>query len=90
MAIEAIIDTRDETSRDQSDDAEIVELVSESCYGVGVVLDSVVGCAHSQTDCCAGKETCECIDVRLLDGVISGHDGEVEYYPHYREPDRGN
>lgn len=90
MAVKAIIDTWDEASRDQGDDSDVVEFVSEPCYGVRVVLNGVVGCTHSQAYGCSSEETCECVDVCLLDGVVSWYDGEVEYYPQNREADGGN
>ena len=69
--VEAIIDARNEAAPDQNDNTEIIKLVSPFYNFDRMIGDGMVGCAHTQTTCCAEKKTTKYKHILFRCGLIT-------------------
>jgi len=64
MTVEAVEDSRYETSRDEKDNAHIVQLVAKLGNNGRVIVDRVVGGRHSQAKSGSCEEAAQCDKIR--------------------------
>lgn len=77
MAVKAIEDAWDKTSRDKKHNAHIVQFIPETCHYWRVIRNCMVGSAHAQAERRSSKEASESHDIGEACGLVSRFDNRV-------------